>query len=229
MKLLLDTANLDDIRYYTEFFPILGVTTNPTILSRETKDALAQLEKIRETIGGDRMLHVQVTAETAEKMAVEGKIIREYFGDNTCIKVPFCDEGVKATSLLADAGIKVTETAIFTPTQAMIAANAGASFVAPFVSRLENSLQDGIKTVADIRSIFSMSDVTTEIIAASFKTSLEVMDVALAGAQYATVSPAVLKFVTCHNLNDAARASFRADWKNNFGEKTLGELINEKK
>ena len=226
MKILLDTANLDSIRYYSEYYPIIGVTTNPSLLSQEAENPVAHLEEIRNIIG-DKDLHVQVTAKNCDLMVKEAEFISSYFGKNTYVKVPFCDEGLKATKILSDKGIKVTETAILTAGQAMLAANAGASNVAVFVSRLENSMADGVETVADVATAFANGETETKIIAASFKTSLEVLRVALAGAEIATVSPAVMKFFAAHPLNSAAIAAFENDWKAKFGESDLLAFVNK--
>jgi len=228
MKILLDSANLDDIRYYSEYYPIIGVTTNPSLLSKEAKDPVAHLKEIRSIIGDERELHIQVTTDTCDRIVEEAKLISSYFGKNTFVKIPFCDEGLKATKLLSDAGIKVTETAVLTAGQAMLAANAGAANVAVFVSRLENSMDDGVETVADIATVFANGETSTKIIAASFKTSLEVLRVALAGAEIATVSPTVMKFFAAHPLNTAAIASFRNDWKSKYGDSDMITFLQNK-
>ena len=229
MKILLDSACLDDIRYYSEYYPIIGVTTNPSLLSKEAADPVAHLKEIRSIIGDGRELHIQATAKECAAIVEEARLISSYFGKNTFVKIPFCDEGLKATAILAKEGIKVTETAILTAGQAMLAANAGAANVAIFVSRLENSMADGIETVADTATAFANGETDTKIIAASFKTSLEVLRVALAGAEIATVSPAVMKFFAAHSLNTAAIESFRNDWSKAYGNATMKELIEKAK
>jgi len=229
MKILLDSANLDDIRYYSEYYPIIGVTTNPSLLSKEAEDPVAHLKAIRSIIGDGRELHIQVTADICDGIVEEAKLISSYFGKNTFVKIPFSDEGLKATKILSDEGIKVTETAILTAGEALLAANAGADNVAVFVSRLENSMDDGVETVADIATVFANGETSTKIIAASFKTSLEVLRVALAGAEIATVSPAVMKFFAAHPLNSAAITSFRNDWTKAYGNATMKSFIEKSK
>lgn len=225
MKLLLDTANVADIRYFNENYPLVGVTTNPTILSREGGDIVAKLLEIRSIIGNDKQLHVQVTESTFEGMVAEAHAIVELLGENTFVKVPVSDLGLKVTKKLAEDGIGVTETAILTATQAMLAAEAGASYVAPYVSRLENIMADGIGTVADIADIFANAGYSTEILAASFKTAKQVLDTALAGAETATVAPDVMKLLASHPTSTSSIEGFERDWNKAFGDNTLLSLI----
>ena len=155
MKILLDTANVEKIREYIEALPIIGVTTNPTILTREGgTDPVDTLLRIRGVIGKDKQLHVQLTETTYQKMIEEAYIITRILGENTYVKVPISEVGLKVTKKLTEDGINVTQTAILTATQAMLAAEAGAKYVAPYVSRLDNIMGNGISTIADISEIF---------------------------------------------------------------------------
>lgn len=225
MKLILDTANLDDIKYFNTYYPISGVTTNPTILSREGGDIVKHLHTIREIIGEDKELHIQVTETEFDKIVSEAKAIVKAFGKNTFVKIPATDVGLRATAALAKEGIKVTVTAVFSAGQALLAATAGAAYVAPYVSRLENICEDGIGVVAEIQQVLDCGDYDTVILAASFKTAREVLDVALAGAGAATVSSDVLKKLLSHTSTDTSIAGFAADWKKAFGDHTLSELL----
>ena len=225
MKLLLDTANLSDIRYFNAHYPIEGVTTNPTILSREGGDVLHLLSSIREIIGVEKELHVQVTETEYEKIVEEAEAIVAYLGKNTYIKIPATDIGLRAVKTLSAKGYGITVTAILTATQAMLASNAGAAYVAPYVSRLENICADGVGTVADIKKIFEVSGTSANILAASFKTVTEVLDVACVGCHAATVGSDVMKKLLEHPTTDTSIAGFAADWKGAFGEHTLRELL----
>ncbi|MBP5428014.1 MAG: fructose-6-phosphate aldolase [Clostridia bacterium] len=225
MKLILDTANLDDIRYFNTYYPISGVTTNPTILSREGGDIVKHLKTIREIIGEDKELHIQVTETEFEKIVAEAKLIVKTFGKNTFVKIPATDVGLRATAALSKEGIGVTVTAVFSAGQALLAATAGASYVAPYVSRLENICEDGVGVVAEIQQVFDCDDYKTVILAASFKTAREVLDVALAGAGAATVSADVLKKLLSHTSTDTSIAGFEADWKKAFGDAKLSQLL----
>ena len=225
MKLILDTANLDDIKYFNTYYPISGVTTNPTILSREGGDIVKHLYTIREIIGEDKELHIQVTETEFDKIVSEAKAIVKAFGKNTFVKIPATDVGLRATAALAKEGIGVTVTAVFSAGQALLAATTGAAYVAPYVSRLENICEDGIGVVAEIQQVLDCGDYDTVILAASFKTAREVLDVALAGSGAATVSADVLKKLLSHTSTDTSIAGFAADWKKAFGDHTLSELL----
>lgn len=228
MRLILDTADLKDIKYFNDYFPICGVTTNPTILSREGGDIVAHLKKIRDIIGKDKELHVQVTETAWDKMIEEAHAIVALLGENTFVKIPATPDGLRATRELAEEGIGITMTAVLSANQALLASEAGAAYVAPYVSRLENIGADGIGTVAEIAELLAASESNTEILAASFKTAREVLDCALAGADSATVSADVMKKLVQHTTTDTSIVGFACDWKSAFGDHTLLELIKEK-
>lgn len=227
MKLLLDTANIEDIRYINTYFPIMGVTTNPTILSREGGDAAARLREIRAIIGADKELHVQVTEHEYEKIMEEANILYKELGPNTFVKVPITDVGLRVTRELKKMGYHVTVTAVLSAGQAMLAANAGADYVAPYVSRLENICENGVEAVAEIQRVFDAAGTSTKILAASFKTAREVLDVALTGAATATVSTFVMQKLLVHTTTDTSIHGFADDWKNAFGDRTLGSMFTE--
>ena len=228
MRLLLDTANIDDIRYFNAYYPIVGVTTNPTILAREGGEVLNLLREIREIIGVDKEFHVQVTESDYDKIIEEAKAIVNFLGKNTFVKIPISDVGLRATKALSDMGYDVTQTAILTAAQAMLASNAGAAYVAPYVSRLENACADGIGTVSEIVDIFAVSGTETQILAASFKTAKEVLDVAVCGCHTATVSSDIMLKLAAHTTTDTSIAGFRADWSKAFGNETLLSMIKGK-
>lgn len=228
MKVILDTANLEDIRYFNTYFPIYGVTTNPTILAREGGDVLALLTEIRSIIGPDKELHVQVTETEYEKIVEEARAIVAFLGKNTFIKIPVTDVGLRATATLSAEGIGITVTAVLTATQAMLASCAGASYVAPYVSRLEKICADGVGMVADIVGILAASKTDAEVLAASFKTAKEVLDVAAVGCQAATIMPEVMRSLLAHPTTDTSFVGFAADWKRVFGDNTLLGLLKKR-
>ena len=203
----------------------MGVTTNPTILSREGGDIVKHLHEIRKIIGEEKELHIQVTETEYEKMIAEAKAIVKAFGKNTYVKIPATDVGLRATKTLSQEGYNVTVTAVLSAGQALLAANAGAKYVAPYVSRLENICENGVETVAEIQQIFDAAGCDTEILAASFKTAREVLEVALTGAGAATVSADVMKKLLAHPATDAGIAGFAADWEKAFGKRTLGSML----
>ncbi|MBQ9778005.1 MAG: fructose-6-phosphate aldolase [Clostridia bacterium] len=225
MRLLLDTANLDDIRYFHKYYPIVGVTTNPTILAREGGDPIAHLKAIREIIGEDKELHLQVTETEYDRILTEAMALVKMLGKNTFIKIPATDVGLKATHYLSDMGYRITVTAVLSATQAMLAANSGASYVAPYISRLENICDDGVGCAADIVKIFAAGNSNTQVLAASFKTAKEVLDVAVIGCHAATVSSDILRKMLAHTTTNSSIADFEADWKRAFGERTLLSML----
>ena len=228
MRILLDTANLDDIRYLNEYYPIIGVTTNPTILSKEGGDVIKLLCDIRKIIGEEKELHVQVTEKDFDKIVEEARLIVDLLGINTFVKIPITDTGLRATKYLSDRGVGVTVTAVLTAAQAMLASNAGASYVAPYISRSENLCADGVGTVEDIARIFNICGTETQILAASFKTAKEVLDVAVAGCHAATIGSTIMKMLISHTTTDTSILGFDRDWKDAFGDTTLLKLIKEK-
>ncbi len=225
MRIILDTANLEDIRYFNTYYPIEGVTTNPTILSKEGGDVLSLLKEIRAIIGDEKELHVQVIETEYEKILAEARAIVAFLGKNTFVKIPATDVGLRATKTLSDEGYGITVTAVLTAAQGLLASNAGAAYVAPYVSRLENICADGVGTVADLAEIFAVSGTSTEILAASFKTAKEVLDVATVGCHAATVGSDVLKKFLAHTTTDTSIAGFAADWRAAFGECSLLDLL----
>jgi fructose-6-phosphate aldolase 2 len=229
MRILLDTANLEDIKYFNEYYPIEGVTTNPTILSQEGGDVLALLKEIRNIIGWEKELHVQVTETEYDKIIEEAKALVAFLGKNTYVKIPATDVGLKATRMLSERGYKITVTAILSEAQAMLASNAGAAYVAPYVSRLDNLCADGVGTVSQVADIFAISGAKTQILAASFKTAKEVLDVAVAGCHCATVGSSVMKNLLAHSTTDTSIARFKSDWTKAFGDVTLLGLLKEEK
>ena len=225
MRILLDTANLKDIKYFNTYYPIEGVTTNPTILAKEGGDPIEQLTRIRDIIGAEKELHIQVTETKFDKIIEESKALVEAFGKNTFVKIPVTDIGLRVTKALSDMDYGVTVTAVLTAAQGMLASNAGASYVAPYISRSENLCADGVGTVADIAEIFKTSGTSTQILAASFKTAKEVLDVAVAGCHAATIGSGIMKMLISHTTTDTSITGFACDWKAAFGDSTLLKLL----
>lgn len=221
MIYILDTADLAAIKHCNEFYPLSGVTTNPSIIAKEKGDFWQILKKIRGVIGNDKMLHVQTVQTTAKKMVEEAKLIKEKIGGDIYIKIPIGEEGLKAVPMIKNLGIGVTMTAIFTPAQALMAAKAGADFVAPYVNRLDNILGDGTNVVAEIVQQFEIYGLDCKVLAASFKNAEQVHRCALCGCHSVTVSADVLKSLITHPMTDAAVEGFERDWKGVYGDKTI--------
>lgn len=217
MLCLLDTANVEEIAKCFDFFPIAGVTTNPTLISREGRPLYDILTDIRDVIGEKAMLHVQVLGPDAATMVAEANQLRDRLGSGIYPKLPVTREGLKAIRILADSGFSVTATAILTPLQALLAARAGAAFTAPYVNRIDNSGGDGVGVVTDIVRMFSIHELPTKVLTASFKNVRQVHDMALAGAHAATMTPELLDLVFSHPLTDSGVADFNADWAAAYG------------
>lgn len=224
MIYLLDTADVKAIKHCNEFYPLAGVTTNPSIVSKEKTEFFPLLKKIRKIIGPDKMLHVQTVQKKAADMVKEAVLLKEMLGGEFYVKIPICEEGLKATKMLKELGIGVTMTAIFTPAQALIAARAGASFVAPYVNRLDNILGDGCDVVAQICELFDIYGLDCQVLAASFKTCEQVHKCAIAGCHCVTASRSILEQLIKYPMTEAALTGFESDWAEVYGDKTIIDM-----
>lgn len=227
MLYIIDSANIEKIKECIEFYPIDGVTTNPTIISKEHAGFLPLIQSIRSIIGPDRMLHIQTTQSKAEKIIEEALVLREIVGEKFYIKIPISPEGLKATMALKKKGIHVTITAIFTQQQAMLGAKADADFVAPYVNRLDNIVSDGVHVVEEIVELFAKHNIQTKVLAASFKTVEQIHKITMSGCQAVTLNTELFKSLTYHPLTQYAIDDFNADWENVYGNKKILDLIKE--
>ena len=225
MMYVIDTANLDDIRRCVEFYPVSGVTTNPTIISKEHTDFPALIKSIRQIIGNERMFHIQTTGSNADEIIKEAILLNEFVGGNFYIKVPISPEGLKATMELKRRGIKVTETAIFTQQQALLAAKAGADFVAPYVNRLDNIISDGVHVVEEVVQMFHNYDIKCQVLAASFKTVEQIHKIAMAGSHAVTINPQLFDSLVYHPMTQYAIDDFNADWESVYGKDKITDLF----
>lgn len=224
MIYILDTAELEAIKHCNEFYPISGVTTNPSIIAKEKTEFWSLLKNIRAIIGNEKMLHVQTTQTRADKMIEEAKLLKKELGGEFYIKLPIGEEALKATMCLRELGIGVTMTAIFTPTQALMAARAGASFVAPYVNRLDSIIGDGTNVVAETVEQFKLYGVNCKVLAASFKNAEQVHRCALAGCHSITVTADIMKQLISHPMTDAAVEGFDKSWREVYGDSSILEL-----
>ncbi len=173
MKLIIDEGQIQVIRELYEVFPVAGVTTNPSILAKTGRPPFAVLREIRDLIGQEAQLHVQVVGGDRSVMVKEAERIRRELGDQTYIKVPVTREGLAAIGLLKKEGAMVTGTAVYTRLQAYLAAEAGADYVAPYVNRIDNLGGDGVRAAKDIHDLFRNNGLKTQVLAASFKNSMQ--------------------------------------------------------
>ena len=218
MKLFLDTANVDEIRKANEMGVICGVTTNPSLIAKEGRDYAETLKEIATIVDGPISGEVKATTMDAEGMIEEGRAIYAMDPDHMIVKIPMTSEGLKAIKVLSAEGIPTNCTLIFSLNQALLAARAGATYVSPFIGRLDDINEDGMALIEDIANVFALyPDITTEIIAASVRNTSHVMACARAGADIATVPYKVIEQMCKHPLTDSGIAKFQEDYIKVFG------------
>jgi len=212
MELFLDTANVDDIREIAQWGILSGVTTNPSLIAREGRDFREVIAEICAIVNGP--ISAEVISTNSDGMIAEGRE-KSRWHDNVVIKIPMGSHGLKAVSVLEKEGIRCNVTLVFSAAQGYAAALAGASFVSPFVGRLDDIGTPGMQVVADLAEIYDLHGFGTRIIAASIRHPQHVEQAALAGAHIATVPTAVVRKMVKHPLTDAGLEKFLADWKKN--------------
>ncbi len=219
MKIFIDTANTDEIREAASWGVLSGVTTNPSLIAKEGKEFKSVVKEITEIADASpsniASISAEVLSDDAEGMIAEAHELVKIH-DVITIKVPMTEEGIKAVSILSKEGIKTNVTLIFSPNQALLAARAGASYVSPFVGRMDDIANDGAGLVAEIAEIFDIYGIGTEIIAASIRTPKDVAECAKAGSDIATIPYAVLKKMFKHPLTDKGIQQFKDDWAKAF-------------
>ena len=214
MKFFLDTANVEYIREANEMGVICGVTTNPSLVAKEGRDFNEVIKEITEIVDGP--ISGEVVAEDAAGMIKEGREIAAIH-KNMIVKIPMTAEGLKATKVLSKEGIKTNVTLVFSATQALLAANAGATYVSPFLGRVDDISMIGMDLVRSIAEIFAIHGIQTEIIAASVRNPIHVIEAAKAGANIATVPYNLVMQMVKHPLTDQGLEKFKADWAAAFG------------
>lgn len=217
MKFFIDTANVEDIRKANDMGVICGVTTNPSLIAKEGRDFNEVIKEITSIVDGPISGEVKATTVDAEGMIKEGREIAKIH-PNMVVKIPMTVEGLKATKVLSSEGIKTNVTLIFSANQALLAARAGATYVSPFVGRLDDISMKGVNLIEEVAEIFANYGIETEIIAASVRNPIHVTDCALAGADIATVPYSVIEQMTKHPLTTQGIEKFQADYKAVFGE-----------
>lgn len=217
MKIFIDTAHVDDIKKANDMGVIAGVTTNPSLIAKEGRDFAEVIREITEIVDGPISGEVKATTVDAEGMIAEGREIAAIH-PNMVVKIPMTVEGLKAVKVLNSEGIKTNVTLVFSANQALLAARAGATYVSPFLGRLDDISTPGIELIETIVTIFRNYDIKTEIIAASIRNPIHVMDCAIAGADIATIPYSVIEQMTKHPLTDQGIEKFQKDYKAVFGE-----------
>ena len=218
MRFFIDTANVDEIREANDMGIIAGVTTNPSLIAKEGRDYMETLKEITEIVDGPISGEVKASTTDAEGMIAEGREIAKLH-KNMVVKIPMTAEGLKAVKVLAAEGIHTNVTLIFTASQALLAARAGATYVSPFLGRLDDISTDGIVLIQDIEDIFQMyPDIETEVICASVRHPMHIVECAKTGADIATVPFKVLMQMVKHPLTDIGIERFRKDYEAVFGK-----------
>lgn len=217
MKFFLDTAKVEDIKKANKMGVICGVTTNPSLIAKEGRIFEEVISEIASIVDGPISGEVKATTEKAEDMIKEGREIAKIH-KNMVVKIPMTADGLEACKVLSNEGIKVNMTLIFTTAQALLAARAGATYVSPFVGRLDDISQKGINLISEIAKIFSIHKIKSQIIAASVRNPIHVIECAEAGVDIATVPYSVIEQMIYHPLTDVGIKKFQQDYKAVFGK-----------
>ena len=217
MRFFIDTANVEEIKKANDMGVICGVTTNPSLIAKEGRDFTEVIKEITTIVDGPISGEVKATTTDAAGMIAEGREIAAIH-PNMVVKIPMTVEGLKAVKVLSEEGIKTNVTLIFTPAQAILAARAGATYVSPFLGRLDDISSMGVTLIEEIVQIFDNYDLDTEIICASVRNPIHVIESALAGADIATVPYKVIEQMTKHPLTDQGIEKFKADYEAVFGK-----------
>ena len=217
MKFFIDTANVEEIREAYDMGIICGCTTNPSLIAKEGRDYIETLKEIASFLDGPISGEVKADTVKAEDMIKEGREIAS-LSKNMVVKIPMTEDGLKAVNVLKKEGIKTNVTLIFSPTQALLAARAGATYVSPFLGRLDDISHNGLLLIEEIVEIFANNDIDTQIIAASVRNPIHVTECAKLGCDIATVPYSVIKQMVKHPLTDIGIEKFKQDYYKVFGE-----------
>lgn len=210
MKIFLDTANIESIKKYNDMGIVDGITTNPTLLSKEKGSPASIMSQIVKIVKGP--VSLEVVATTASEMIEEAHRLKKY-GQNVVVKIPMISEGLKAVRRLKSDGIETNVTLVFSSNQAILAAKAGASYVSPFIGRLDDAGQDGMLLIREIVQIFRNYEFDTNVLVASIRHPLHVIEAGKIGAQVVTLPPDILGKMISHPLTDKGLSSFLSDWE----------------
>ena len=210
MKIFIDSADASELKALAATGLVDGVTTNPSLIAKSGRNFFETLEEICAAVPGP--ISAEVVAPDAETMVAEGKRLRKVAG-NIVVKLPLTQEGLIACKRLTAEGHPTNVTLCFSAVQALMAAKAGATFISPFIGRLDDGGQDGMELIREIRTIYDIHDYKTQVLAASIRTTLHVRDAALAGSDCATIPPAIFKALYKHPLTEAGLEAFTKDWK----------------
>lgn len=221
MRLIVDSADTEKIRKMFEYYPVSGVTTNPTILTKSGKKPYEVLREIRGIIGPETDLHVQTLGEDADEIVHEATVIKRMLGEKTFVKIPVTREGIKAIRICAQRFGHITGTAVYSTAQAYLAAEAGADYIAPYINRIDDLSQNGVEVTKKIQNILGQYAGKTRMLAASFRNVHQVIELAEYGVYSATVDPDIIERMLTNDSVDAAIAKFSADMTSAYGEQMV--------
>lgn len=210
MKIFIDSADVAELKALAATGLVDGVTTNPSLIAKSGRNLFEALKEICAAVPGP--ISAEVVAQDTETMLAEGRKLRK-IADNIVVKLPLTPDGLKACKVLEDEGTPTNVTLCFSAVQALLAAKAGATFISPFLGRLDDGGQDGMELIREIRTIYDIYDYRTQVLAASIRSANHVRDAALAGADCTTIPVAVFKSLYKHHLTDAGLEAFMKDWK----------------
>ena len=238
MEYFLDTADIEAIKRIKEIFPLKGVTTNPSIIAKEKRDFKDIINDIYNIIGKEKVVHAQAVGSTADIIVKEVNLLRDTFGENIYAKIPVTFEGIKAMKILSKDGHKITATGILSSQQIIMAAEAGAEYMAPYINRSDNIGESGVEIVRDAYKILEKIKKNDEeclkkykrefepkILGASFKNVRQVHETMLAGSKSVTISTDVFERLIYHPYTDWSMDTFNSDWEKIYGDKTLIDLL----
>ena len=217
MEFLIDSVNVENIKHILEYYPIAGITCNPTIIARNGVQPYKALEEIK-SLMGDRHLHVQIISHDVEGILEEAKVITDRLGKETYIKVPVDEVGLKAIKALKDEGYNVTATAVYTSMQAILAAKQGADYIAPYFNRIEDLGYDALEVVSSVQDMIDIFDLDAKILGASFKNNSQVLALLHNGIDAVTISDEMILKMMKNDAVEASIASFKNDFEDLCGE-----------
>lgn len=226
MKLFIDSADLEKDQNIIDYYPVDGITTNPKILADCDIEEEKMLPTIREFVSrNDILVFVQVTGETADEMVKQAVTLKKCFGKTLIVKIPAVKEGYRAVRMCKNEGIKVCVTVIHSTMQAFVAAKAGADYVAPYISHIDNLGGDGVVSVEEMLEIFRNGEYSCKVLGASFRTVDQVKRLAVAGCDAVTITPEMFEMLIVHSATDQSMVKFSGAWRDKFGDYQVDNLV----
>lgn len=229
MEFFVDYADIDKIKEVAEYFPIDGFTTNPKILTKAHRSVEEMIPEYKKFVEEKNLIvFFQVTADKAEDMLAQAKKLKAYFGNHLIMKIPAVREGYKAVRLCREEGIPTCITVVHSMTQALLAAKAGASYVAPYITHIDNIGADGVKTVSDMVTAFRYGNYPCKVLGASFRTADQIERLAVVGCHAVTITPEMFDTLIAHTSTNESMVGFKEAWRGTFGTRQVDDLLPSK-